>query len=1097
LEEQLRKSNAKQHALLNALPDLLFVFDGDGTFLDYHSNNASLFASPEQFIGKTVTQMLPADLAAQAMKYIKRALQTGEQQIYEYQIKARNGSLLIEEARMTVSSEGEIITLIRNVTTRTQRNQQIEKQAAQLETLRATGLTISSQLDLHKALYTVAEQAIHIASGSRGGVYLHNAKQNVLEWAVAINHDLPPGKIIRFGEGVAGKVWETQKLLLVDNYLSWEDRVLDLDQYEIGAVVGVPIVWHDDFLGVLIIDQNPPHSFMQDDLNVLELFTMQAALVIHNAQLFAEEQSARQQIEGYARKMEILRDTGLKIASELDLHKALQVVTEEAIRISGGVHGGLYIYNQDRDVLEWTISIGRDIPLGLTAVYGEGLSGRVWETGSAILIDDYLYWDERIETLDQFELQALIGIPISWHGDFLGVLNVGQLTAVSFTQDDIDILELFAMQAALAIHNAHLFAEERTARQQIETLQTAVHALSSSIDLVDLFDEIRIALEKVVPFTNFTIQTLENGVFTVVNGYGSSYIDGIIGQTFDLHSPDEKYRAVIETKRPLIKNELVHKGEYDNQPYTWLGVPMLFKDVPIGLVTLGKIGTTSYTKDDAQLAFAFATEVAIAIRNAQLFEELRQSEATAIQAQRGAEAANLAKSAFLANMSHELRTPLNGILGYTQLLQRDVTLTDEQQRGVSVIHRSGTHLLGMINEILDLSKIEAGKVELHKTDFNLPATMDSIADIVSLRAEEKGLLFTYQVETAVSHIVHGDETRLRQVLINLLGNAIKFTDKGSVLMQLLHLADDDEKETCTVRFRIEDTGIGIASDDVKKIFQPFEQTGSYLQAAAGTGLGLAISSKLVEMMGGSIQVSSRLDEGSVFWFDIELPVIVGGGTAVSPIAPTITRLVGKQSKVLIVDDIEHNRSVLVNLLSPIGFETQEAVDGQDAIEKAKTFQPDIILMDLRMPTIDGFEATRRIREQETDKKSIIIAISALAYQQDQEQATEAGCDDFIAKPIQINILLHKIHTHLGADWEWATEAPSEIIAKPSPVFVRPPEEITAVMLQASRIGDIRALREEISKLGQAGEQYKPIATELAALAAQYDMQKIDDLLQSD
>lgn len=925
--KQLNRSNAKHKALLNASPDLMFVLNANGVFLDYHNNDIPLFLPPEQFLGKKAADILPTTLASQVMEHIELVLETGKSQTFEYHLAIENGDHHYNEARLAVNGDNEVVVFIRDITARTIRTKQNEKYAAQLETLRDTGLKISSQLDLQEALQTIANEAIAIAKGAGGGVCLLNKKKHLLEWVIAVNNGIPPGASVTYGEGVAGRVWETEDIFLIEDYIHWANRLQILDHLSIQMVVGVPIIWHDDFLGVLIVDQEPPHFFSQDDL---------------------------------------------------------------------------------------------------------------------------------------------------------------------------DILELFAMQAAVSIHNAQLFDEERTARQQAETLQTAVHALSSANTLADLLDQITVQIGKVVPYDNLSIQRLDKDSLTVISGRGFMHVRQIVGKTFTLQESKKSYRDVLSKKRPLIINDENADDEYTHKDYSWLGVPMLLNDIPIGLMTLGRVGKEFYTDAEAHIVFAFASEAAIAIQNTQLLEELRQSEATAIQAKLDAEAANIAKSAFLANMSHELRTPLNGILGYTQLLQRDITLNEQQQRGINIIHRSGEHLLGMINEVLDLSKIEAGKIELHNSEFNLPTTLQSIADMVSLRAEEKGLQFTYQIEKAVPDTVLGDKIRLRQVLINLLGNGIKFTENGSVSMHVSYLSKNVKTNSCMLRFRVEDSGIGIAPDMLETIFLPFEQTGSYLKAAAGTGLGLAISNELVQMMGSTIKVNSRLNEGSAFWFDIEFPVIMGE-TAVSPPPHTsrpIIGITGQQPKMLIVDNAEHDLAILSNLLDPIGFDIKEAIDGNDAVKTAQTFQPDIILMDLQMPIVDGFETTHRIRQQEREHKSIIIAISGFAYQQDQERAITIGCDDFIAKPIQINLLLQMIRKHLGAQWGWQYAKTAEDSSKsPAVTFELPPEEITAVLLHHAKIGDLHRLRKELAKLADMDVSYKPIILELSKHAAGYDTRKILSILQ--
>ncbi|HEU0202685.1 MAG TPA: ATP-binding protein, partial [Burkholderiaceae bacterium] len=321
--------------------------------------------------------------------------------------------------------------------------------------------------------------------------------------------------------------------------------------------------------------------------------------------------------------------------------------------------------------------------------------------------------------------------------------------------------------------------------------------------------------------------------------------------------------------------------------------------------------------------------------------------------------ASRAKSAFLTSMSHELRTPLNAILGYAQLLKWDEELSEKQLNGLNTIESSGQHLLTLIDEILDLSKIEAGKAELQPVPVTLQPFLQGIVDIVRVRAEQKGLAFVFETQ-GLPETVSIDEKQLRQVLLNLLGNAIKFTDRGEVSLRVRAVAEGAPNGRAPLlRFEVQDSGIGIAAADLQTLFQPFQQVGDYERRRGGTGLGLAISRQLVRLVGGDIQVESQPGKGSTFSFELRAP-LADAPTPVEVDRRTIG-YEGARRKVLIVDDVTENRMVLVDMLRPIGFVTIEASNGQEGIERAQSVVPDFVLMDNIMPVMDGLETTRRMR----------------------------------------------------------------------------------------------------------------------------------------
>lgn len=466
-----------------------------------------------------------------------------------------------------------------------------------------------------------------------------------------------------------------------------------------------------------------------------------------------------------------------------------------------------------------------------------------------------------------------------------------------------------------------------------------------------------------------------------------------------------------------------------------------------------------------------------------------------------ADQANRAKSEFLANMSHELRTPLNGILGYAQILQRDISITTKQRDGLRIIHQCGSHLLTLINDILDLSKIEAQKMELSCHDFHFPAFLQSVVEICRIRAEQKSLSFIYQPSVDLPTGISADEKRLRQVLINLLSNAIKFTETGGVQFTVTVL----EKSTLTTKIRcqISDTGIGMSQAQTEKIFLPFEQAGDTHKQSEGTGLGLAISQKIVKLMGSKIHVKSELNQGSIFWMDLDLQESLDWMQSARMIADDkIVGIANGKRKVLIVDDKWENRSVIVNLLQEIGFEIAEATNGEQALEKTLQFLPDLIITDLAMPVMDGFELTRRLRKLPEFENLTIIVSSASVFESDEHKSIGVGADDFLPKPVQMEDLFLKLQQYLQVEWIYESlqlkETVEVIPVNPQISFNEliaiPSAELEQLFELAMR-GNIKGIREQAENLKQLDEKFIPFAQELLQLAKSFQIDKIKEFIQ--
>ena len=504
----------------------------------------------------------------------------------------------------------------------------------------------------------------------------------------------------------------------------------------------------------------------------------------------------------------------------------------------------------------------------------------------------------------------------------------------------------------------------------------------------------------------------------VLNGLADMFADGFYVHEFRLRHSDGSYRWILEQLK-LIR-------DYAGRPVEILGY-------------LIDISDRKYTE-----------------------LELRQ-------AKEAAEAANQAKSVFLSNMSHELRTPLNSILGFTQLMSDDSALTSSLQERLQIVNRSGKHLLDLINDILDLSKIESGLMTINPSDFELTSLLTSIEEMLQVKVQYKEFQLIFELEPDLPKFVRTDQKKLYQVLVNLLSNAIKFTKQGSITLRVR--SEQREKTSCHLCFEVEDTGVGIASTEIDQLFKVFVQTQAGNNLSQGTGLGLAISQKLIQLMGGQIQVQSTLNRGSTFFFEIEVQLPQAAPLPSESLNQKVIGLAPGQPpyRILVVEDLEENRRLLVEILTSIGFEVREATQGIEALSLWESWLPHLIFMDLRMPMMDGYTATKYIREHPQSPETMVIALTASVFEEDREKVLMTGCNDFMSKPFQQRELFDKIAKYLGVQYIYEVVKPTP----KKPLLVETPslEDISVMspqwleeMYQAAYYLDTEVMNELIAQI---------------------------------
>jgi PAS domain S-box-containing protein len=562
----------------------------------------------------------------------------------------------------------------------------------------------------------------------------------------------------------------------------------------------------------------------------------------------------------------------------------------------------------------------------------------------------------------------------------------------------------------------------------------------------------------------------------------------------------------------LRRCELVHIPDVSKLPASWRAereilepqgiLTLLVLPVSSGSRSIGFIGFDSVRRhrewgaEERSLLGVLSDNVGVALDRAEKTRDLRLASEKAHRLAQQAENANHTKSLFLANMSHEIRTPMNAILGFAQVLERDARLGPGQLDNVRAIIRGGDHLLSLINDVLDMSKIEAGRTNLTSSSFSLHRLFVDLQMSFRARSREKGVNFSVNGLQDLPERVVGDEGKLRQILLNLVGNAFKFTDEGQVHVNAWLRRKPQSDRGLLLEVEVSDTGSGIALEDQGRLFQPFVQVGSGARSG-GTGLGLAITRKFVELMGGQIWVSSTLGDGSVFRFVVQLKSY-GAGRSEAPVEHRVVGLIpgDRSPRLLVVDDVEDNREMLSQLLGPLGFEVMLAESGKEALERVDAIQPDAILMDMRMPELDGWESTARLKACPERQAIPVVAVTAGAFEEDERRAIDAGADAYVRKPFRQDELLAVLGRLLGLEFRYEEEerpVPDEPSGDslPVPDVSGLPSDVLSLLRRAVQEGDIAELMVTLDSWQDAA----PRAVEFVRrLAENYEYEELEQLL---
>ncbi len=979
--------------------------------------------------------------------------------------------------------------------------QQERRQRQMAESLQEVATVLNSSLDLPTVLQKIMQQFGRVINHDGVAIFLLVDDDLVLTASEKVSDIYLGIRIPVTSNSPGAQVFRTNRSMLIDDvrvHPDWEVWA-DNPNPPVLCWMGAPLSVEDKVIGTLNADSFTPFAYSKDDQRALETFANHAATAIRNAQQV-------KLIEDTLFETQLLYRVGSILAKTPDIQRGIEKALGEFLHVLSVDQGGIALFEpgQSSGRLFALYRHGRPQPIGDPINLNSVGHRHVIETGQPLAIYDALNDPRLQETRDltaNHQIKSMLFIPLISRGQVIGVMGADATANYRvFTEHEKGLAQAVADQIATTIENARLFEQEQEQRRMAESLRQVATSLTSSLDLRVVLQKILEQLAYVVRYDGAGILLQQGG--QLVLSAGTDHAGDFIGTAISMDTDDPAVR-VVKSKTAMFIPDVHRDPAWKIWPggesiRGWMGSPLITGQGVIGTLTVDSERVGAYNEKSVQLLQTFANQAAVAIENANLFAQLQA-------AKEAAEAASHAKSFFLASVSHEVRTPLNGILGFAQILKMDPIITARQREGLDVIEQSGHHLLTLINDILDLAKIEAGRLDLHYANFNLIKFLNGVCKIIQIRTEFKSIYFqcipnildnTAGMPHDLPQVVHGDEIRLRQVLINILGNAVKFTDIGGVIFRVNRLDAGLNPAECALRFEIEDTGSGIAAEDQDAIFEPFQQVGHEARKSEGTGLGLNICFNLVQLMGGQLQVNSTVGVGSRFWFDLPLPEVVDTAALLAPPeALPIVGIKGRAPKILLVAKTYENRKVLVGLLSPLGCEIIETTDGVAGLTQAIQHVPDAIITDVSLPKMSGLEMVASLRQHPLLKDVVIIATSSSLQSTDPQQSLAAGCDTFIPKPIKADQLYAELQKLLGLEWIYA-DAGAQNPSSTPPALIPPEPPALSKLIDLARIGDVRQIRRYVADLEQRDARLKPFTDQVNVLAKGFQLERLRSFLAS-